>query len=177
LFVAATFAVSWACQTPGILALREGHQPPAILMLLMAIGSAGPSLVALWFRVLEGRTRATRAGPQHAAAAMPRWTLWLVALLFPAVAHLIGSAILLALGLYRAQHLVYLPLRPEQIAIAIVAPLGEEYGWRGYALPRLQAAMNPMPASLWIGRSSCHRHVGPPPSSCACICKRSWRAV
>jgi uncharacterized protein len=151
LFVAATFAVSWACQTPGILALREGYQLPGILLLMMAVGSAGPSLVALWFRVLEGRTRGAPSLSQRSTAAKPRWTLWLVSLLFPAAAHLTGSAILLALGLYRAQHLVYLPLRPEQLAIAIVAPIGEEYGWRGYALPRLQAALNPLAASLWIG--------------------------
>src|SRR5262249_47061916 len=45
----------------------------------------------------------------------------------------------------------YPPLLPEQIAIAIIAPIGEEYGWRGYALPRLQKAVGPLSASLVIG--------------------------
>lgn len=57
IFVAVTFALSWACQTPAILALREGYAPRDFLVLMMAVGSAGPSLVALWFNVLERRKR------------------------------------------------------------------------------------------------------------------------
>jgi membrane protease YdiL (CAAX protease family) len=126
------------------------------VVLMMAVGSAGPSLVALWFRVLEGRR--TRSSPARAASAL-HWRLALIALLFPIAAHLIGSALLFGFGQYRAQHVWYPPLQPEQIAIAIVAPLGEEFGWRGYALPRLQAALHPLAASLWIGLAWALWHI------------------
>jgi membrane protease YdiL (CAAX protease family) len=149
LYFVVTFAVSWACQTPGILVLREHLEPPAVLMLMMAVGSMGPSLVALGFGALEGRAPARPA--RQYSPRMPLWQVSLIALAFPAAAHLFGSVILYIVGAYRAEHLVYPPLRPEQIAIAIVAPLGEEFGWRGYALPRLQASASPLVASLWIG--------------------------
>jgi membrane protease YdiL (CAAX protease family) len=158
-FVAVTFALSWACQTPAILVLRAGLTPPGFVVLMMAVGSAGPSLVALWFRVLEGR-RARIAPDRAAGVRVGQLALVaLVALLFPVAAHLIGSAILFGFGQYRAQHVWYPPLQPEQIAIAIVAPLGEEFGWRGYALPRLQAALQPLAASLWIGLAWALWHI------------------
>jgi membrane protease YdiL (CAAX protease family) len=150
LFIAVTLAFTWACQTPGILVLRANEPVPAIVLMMMVLGSAGPSLVALWFRVLERGALRLRA-PASPAWSRPIWLLWLVALAFSPAAHLLGSAVLAALGLYDAQHLVYPPLLPEQVAIAVVAPLGEEFGWRGYALPRLQSRWSPVAASLLIG--------------------------
>jgi hypothetical protein len=78
MFVAVTFALSWACQTPAILVLRAGLPPPGLVVLMMAVGSAGPSLVALWFRALEGPRQ--RVSPDRAAG-LRQWQLALVALL------------------------------------------------------------------------------------------------
>ena len=157
IYFALTFAVSWACQTPAILVLREGLEVPGVLMAMLAIGSLGPSLVALWFRVLEGRS-AEKPRPRSNFA-QPLWQLALIALLLTAAAHLIGSAIAYALGFYSAEHFLYPPLMPEQIAIAILAPLGEEFGWRGYALPRLQAVLSPLAASMWVGLAWALWHI------------------
>ncbi len=41
-------------------------------------------------------------------------------------------------------------LFPQVIIILLIA-LGEEYGWRGYALPRLQQSFNALVASLLLG--------------------------
>jgi membrane protease YdiL (CAAX protease family) len=41
-------------------------------------------------------------------------------------------------------------LFPQVIIILLIA-LGEEYGWRGYALPRLQQSYNALVASLLLG--------------------------
>jgi uncharacterized protein len=150
LFLGVTFAFTWACQTPGILVLRANEPLPAIVLTMMALGSAGPSIVALWFWALERRSLRLRAASSRVWS-RPLWQLWLFALLVSPAAHLLGSGVLVVLGLYDAQHIVYPPLQPEQLAIAVIAPLGEEFGFRGYALPRLQSKWSPLVASLWIG--------------------------
>ncbi|MEM8857046.1 MAG: CPBP family intramembrane glutamic endopeptidase [Chloroflexota bacterium] len=75
---------------------------------------------------------------------------WLFAsfLLFPALA---AAAILLyatiggePLALRTTQ------LLPQAIVILLVA-LGEEFGWRGYALPKLQQSFGPLSSSLILG--------------------------
>jgi len=158
LFLGVTFAFTWACQTPCILVLRAGELMPPIVVAVMALGSAGPTLVALWFWILERGAVQVRA-PARVLWQRPRWQLWLCALLFTPAAHLIGSGVLALLGLYDAKHVVYLPLRPEQLAIAVIAPLGEELGFRGYALPRLQATWSPLASSLWIGLAWAVWHI------------------
>lgn len=137
------------CQTPGILALRAGTYPPPPFLLLMAIGSAGPTLVALALSAWVGGRAGV--GALFRRRGHPGAALYPIALGHVMAAHLIGSAVLFAAGLYTAHHLIYPPLQAEQVAIAIVAPLGEEYGWRGYAQPRLQAVMSPLWASLIVG--------------------------
>lgn len=150
LFLAVTFLFTWACQAPAILALRAQAAVPPVVLLMMAVGSAGPSLVALWFWLLERKSlHKELLGPD--ARRPPLWLLCTVALAFNPLAHLLGSGVLLLFGQYTAQHVLYPPLAPEQIAIAIVAPLGEEFGFRGYALPRLQSRWSPLAASLCIG--------------------------
>jgi uncharacterized protein len=148
-FFVATFAFTWLLQAPGILAMRAHEIPSDGLMLMMGLGSAGPSLVALLFQWAERRFASGEPLPR--ATSSISWRLALFALIFPAGAHLLGSSVLRALGLYDAQHWLYPPRLSTEIAIAVVAPLGEEWGWRGYALPRLQARLSPWAASLWIG--------------------------
>jgi membrane protease YdiL (CAAX protease family) len=137
------------CQSPGILALRHGTQLTGPLMLLMAIGSSGPTIVAVILSALSDGRAGVRA--LFARRGQPAPYQYTIALFHVLAAHLIASAALMLIGQFGTRHLAYPPLRPEQLAIAIVAPLGEEYGWRGYALPRLQARLSPLNASLIIG--------------------------
>jgi len=131
------------------MAMRQGAQPSGPMMLLLALGSVGPSLVAIAMVAWQqGRSGLRQLLWKKPALSL---RLSLVALGLSAACHLIGSGVLMAAGSYQAEHLLYLPLLPEHIAIAIVAPLGEEYGWRGYALPRLQTKLSPLSASLIIG--------------------------
>ena len=148
-FFGASLAVTALCQTPGILALRSGEDPGGGVMLLLAIGSCGPTLVAIVLSALSAGREGVRS--LFARRGNPSGSFYLVALFHVMAAHLIATLVLVVAGRYTAQHWVYPPLRPEQIAIAIVAPFGEEYGWRGYALPRLQSVMDPLRASILIG--------------------------
>jgi CAAX protease family protein len=149
LFFVASVSLTALCQAPGILAMRSGGVPGGAAMLLLAIGSCGPTLVAVVLSFIEEGRAGARA--LFARRGRPAWYFYPLALFHIAAAHLVASGILVLIGRYTAAHVLYPPLLPEQIAIAVLAPLGEEYGWRGYALPRLQSTMKPLPASLVIG--------------------------
>jgi membrane protease YdiL (CAAX protease family) len=43
------------------------------------------------------------------------------------------------------------PLCPIRLINPLDGPMGEEPGWRGYALPRLFSAMSPLPAAAVLG--------------------------
>lgn len=151
LFFGASCVLTAVCQTPGILAFRAGRQPTGVAVPLMVIGACGPSLVAILMAVLLERRAGIRALFRRGVSTRRRLPLGLVALAHPVAAHLLASAALLVVGQYTAKHLLYPPVLPEHVAILVLAPLGEEYGWRGYALPRLQAVMSPLAASALIG--------------------------
>jgi len=63
------------CQLPGILVLRAHETPPAIVLAMMALGSAGPGTVALWFWILEKRA-SQRVLPERRAWLHSRLLLW-----------------------------------------------------------------------------------------------------
>ena len=151
LFFAAACVLTAVCQAPGIAALRAGEPPSPIAMLLMVIGSSGPTVVAIALALLfEGRA-GLRTLFRRGVRTMHRLPLGVVAISHIFVAHMIGSGALFVVGHYSAQHLAYPPLQFEHYAIAVIAPLGEEYGWRAYALPRLQRVTTPLNASVLLG--------------------------
>jgi membrane protease YdiL (CAAX protease family) len=149
LFFACSLVFTALFQAPWISVMREGGTPSGGLTLLLALGSCGPTLVALVLSAIANGRAGVRA--LFARRGRPAWYFYVVALLHVAAAHLVGTLALIVVGRHVPQHWLYPPLLPEQIAIAVLAPLGEEYGWRGYALPRLQSAMKPLAASLVIG--------------------------
>lgn len=150
LFFAAAFALTWTLQLPAVLAQRAVLEiAPEPLMPLVVVGVFGPALAAMLVRARE----AGRAGmrelfrPLRAFRADPRW--YVVALVHPGLLLALGMAAWLALG--GEGSLVYLPDPPARIVAAILIALGEEVGWRGFALPRLTKLVGPIGASLVIG--------------------------
>jgi membrane protease YdiL (CAAX protease family) len=107
-FFVLAFALTWPLQ----LALLR--LPPAFELPLLAVAGCGPTLAAL----LLARPRRALLGPTPRAH--PGWLLLALAL---------PSVLMLAAGA-RAWSA---PL----LGPALLPPLGEELGWRGYALPRL----------------------------------------
>ena len=75
------------------------------------------------------------------------WRWYAIALLALPLAYLAGLGIATAAGGAFPFHLQALALLP----IFLLTNFGEEIGWRGYALPKLQDRMSPLGAALLLG--------------------------
>jgi hypothetical protein len=152
-FVSITFAVTWACFIAA--ALLSGV--PALAGLrwpLLILGAFAPSAVAVW---LTARTQG-RAGTR---ALLRRVVAWRVALRWYAFALGYMAAIKLAVALvHRAitgawpqfgHQTWYVVIAAMIVATIFGGPLGEEIGWRGYALPRLASRFGLARASVLLG--------------------------
>jgi len=119
--------------------------PPERYMPLVGLGAFGPLIAALIASRVEGQ-RLFRRLPRGTVGA--GW--YLVALgLFPAI-QVVGVAVHAALG-GSPPRVLYLPESGQHIAGMVMMPLLEEPGWRGFALPRLQARHSKLTASLILG--------------------------
>jgi len=135
LFFAFAFVWTWCLQ------VLAAHVGGAAELPLVALAAFGPTLAAV---VL------TRA------AAQPLGSLWrggggrwhLVALAWPTTLCLTAAL----LGGHVA-------LSPPNLAAAIGPPLGEEPGWRGFALPRLTRRLGVVRANLVVGAAWAAWHL------------------
>jgi membrane protease YdiL (CAAX protease family) len=122
---------------------------------------AGPFASALLVtRVVEGRGGASRLLRRLAQwRAHPFWHV-LALVLIPAAAGLgylwlpgatvtLDGGVIAGLGVLTGTYLTYL----------LGGPLQEEVGWRGFALPRLQARLSPVAAALALGVVHCLWHA------------------
>lgn len=170
-FFVATFGVTWAFWVPAALIFgdkvvdRSPFSTP-IFVVLQTLGAAGPSLVAYW--VLR---RSYEQDAVHRIAR--RYKLWrvgvhwyLAAMLLVPVIQLAG---LLAGGFFRGApvidstsplgemladigYLGAIALMPVIIVAQLPSsPLLEEFGWRGFALPRLQERFSALTSSVLLG--------------------------
>jgi membrane protease YdiL (CAAX protease family) len=150
-FLAVAFVWAWAFWAYWIPAMGVGglELSPAFLACAL-IGGLAPSIAAIAVsRWLVGPA-ALRDLLRHALRwnAAPQW--YIFALLFVPAITVISVA---------AQHLFVAPLSwpdvptllPVAIFWPILASLGEEFGWRGFLLPRLQARWGALAAALAIG--------------------------
>jgi membrane protease YdiL (CAAX protease family) len=148
-FFAITYLVTWGCFVAGSLMGASG-----VTLAVILLGSFAPSVVAV---VLTGRLEG-RSGVRALLRRLLQWRVglrWYVfALAFMAVVKLLVAVI------YRVGNGDW-PQFGDQAWYAIVAailpiaivggPLGEEVGWRGFALPRLSERWGLAPASLLLG--------------------------
>jgi membrane protease YdiL (CAAX protease family) len=149
-FFVLAYGIAWAGMA--LLAAGEGS--------LSSIGTFGPAIAALVVTAAnEGK-----AGVQTLVARLFLWRAgvkwYLIALLAPVTLELLAIPLHQLAGSAAPQfdlgdwlrllpsHLVWLiPI----VLFLVVLSSGEEAGWRGYALPRLQARYGPLPASLILG--------------------------
>jgi|SRR5882724_295357 len=99
-----------------------------------------------------------KAGVKELLGRYARWRIgWgplTFALLFPAVVTLLAAAVNIAAGAARpmvAQLAAWPELIPKFIFVLLFVGVGEETGWRGFALPELQKRLSPVVAIVVLG--------------------------
>lgn len=143
IFVLLTFVFSWFPWYAGI--------APEVMAM-------GPSLAAFLVVLIIDGWR----GFVDLLRPFGRWRvglgLWALAIFGPAVLYLIGLGIHLLGGGEAPPFIMIreeLNLIPLYLVMVVLmpwnGPVGEEFGWRGYALPKLQNNYSPLIASLVIG--------------------------
>jgi membrane protease YdiL (CAAX protease family) len=159
-YFALAYAGSWLVWAFYVLSLdATGLLPfhaPASFLVLIGLGTfTGPTIAAF---VVTGITEG-RAGTQRLLARILQWRVGGVWYLFA----FLGLAAIELLGTIAMPGVLasFTPIDwgPELLAMVaffffpalLAGPLGEEIGWRGIALPRLQELYGPVKASLVLG--------------------------
>jgi membrane protease YdiL (CAAX protease family) len=156
------FALSWALVMPMTLSTNLGigllpyALPDAIGIALYVLASfVGPTVAAI---IVTGVTEG-RAGVGRLLRPIGRWRVgpqwYLVALLSNMAIWVLAYSLVLGPALPGAV-LAHWPLLATTflpaIALGMLIPaIGEEPGWRGFALPRLQQRFGPLRATLILG--------------------------
>jgi membrane protease YdiL (CAAX protease family) len=169
-FFALTFGFTWAAWVPAALASHNVIPFRMNKDLSSLLGVFGPFIAAV-------TTTAIYDGRMGLGTLFKRLAVWrvgvqwyLFVLFWPAALSLGKTAIAILLGspapdfsqppfvrlyplpseLLTANPLIFLPFIFLQQTL-VGSSMGEEIGWRGYALPRLQAHQSPLLASLILG--------------------------
>ncbi len=150
IFFALSCAVTWGFATPAALAWMRHEAPSPGAVACAGLSALGPTLAAFAIAA-SGASGAKR---RELRAVFGRWRThpgWIALALFaPAAVHLVATGIYVALGARPAQWF-HPPATPEQWAALVVFPLGEEFGWRGFAHPRIVARRGLVKGSLLLG--------------------------
>ncbi len=151
-FFALAFVWSWTCWlaspllkvdfpfAAGALALTGGFGPSVAAVIVVAYGEGGAGLLQWLKRCLQWRVG---------------WHWMLLAFVFPVVFMGLAASAHVALGgtlpaSPAAGHVLLAALN-FVLVFLVGGPLGEEFGWRGYALPALQLRWGWRKASLALG--------------------------
>lgn len=151
-FVAFAFGWSWAI---GFAGARVKSEFPILSMVLMMVAGFGPTIAALVVVSVSSDRRAMGDWLARCLNWRVDWRWFALAFAFPPAVMLLAVLIDVVLGgSFPA------PIAVAQIPVLILnfalvlligGPLGEELGWRGYAMPALRARMGWPAASLMIG--------------------------
>jgi membrane protease YdiL (CAAX protease family) len=157
-FFVVAYLLSWLAWTPLVFSDWWATWSPLVLapdlqtMLFIMAGGFGPLVAAALVTWAIGDSVSEWAGQ------LRRWNVplryWAFALLFPAVAVITASGIHMVVfdGQFSPEPTSVLGLYPVLfLQVFLVGGGNEELGWRGFALPRLQASYSALASSLLIG--------------------------
>jgi membrane protease YdiL (CAAX protease family) len=143
-YAALACATTWTLAIPAALAWTRREAPAPVAVACAGLSALGPLFAAV---AVAGRRKELRQ-------VFGRWRtnpLWvLVALAAPFLAHTVARLVFHTAG-GQSVGWIELPRTPEALAALVVFPLGEEFGWRGFAYPRLVGRLGPVRGSLLLG--------------------------
>lgn len=153
-YLVVTYAFSWSIWSILLITYSPDVMQgdiPASFILLAILGGLGPSLAGVVITAIV----AGKEGLRDLSARLRRWRVgnrWFAAALL--ICPLIALATLAferVSGFPTASLKVMLATLPISIIWPLFAALGEEFGWRGFFLPRLQSQHTAFRASLIVG--------------------------
>jgi membrane protease YdiL (CAAX protease family) len=157
-FLLLTFAISWGIGGAYLAfpkPLTAAFGPFAYATPAYYVAAWAPTLAALGLTLAEGRAGGLKALLATLVRPARARTVIVAALALPAIALMLSLALptVTAWPVTPRQVLVATPLVLLTTAQIVTnsGPLGEELGWRGYALPRLLARTSPLKAGLVLG--------------------------
>jgi membrane protease YdiL (CAAX protease family) len=136
--------ITWTCAAPVAIAWMRHELPPSYAIAGAGLSAFGPLIAAAWIAGRRGELRQVFGRWRSA----PGWIV--LGLVAPLATHLLAGALSAATGAPPA-HWFHPPLTPEHIAALVVFPIGEEFGWRGFAQPRMVARYGAVVGSLLVG--------------------------
>jgi membrane protease YdiL (CAAX protease family) len=168
-FFLLTFGISWGLWSLPIVEASGLFSNPLSPTVTRLLGAFGPSVSAVILAAADGRRALARLlGRFRRWRVRPRW--YAVALFLPAGVSLTVTGVSILLGQPvpdfsnpPVRELYPLPPEAANLGLGILfpivflqtlllsSPMGEEIGWRGYALPRLQADRSALWASVVLG--------------------------
>jgi membrane protease YdiL (CAAX protease family) len=143
-FFALACGITWLLALPAAAAWMHHRTPLRSAVACAGLSAFGPLLAALAI-----------AGPRRQLGQVfgrwrtrPAWIL--LALVAAPLVHLVATALFVASGGHPTQWF-HPPGTPEAVAALVVFPLGEEFGWRGFAHPRMVDRFGPVRGCLIVG--------------------------
>jgi uncharacterized protein len=144
LFLALACAITWVLDFPLAFAWATHREPAPYAMPMVGLGAWGPTLAAF---VIAARRHQLRG-------VFGRWRtnpIWIAVGLFVPLAVQFPPTLIEVLLGGQPAHWFYPPVRPEHFAALVMFSFGEEFGWRGFAYPRLEQRHGPVVGSLILG--------------------------
>lgn len=136
-FIVLAWGTTWLLILPMLSSMLRDLPPQPYMLALAGLSAFGPSFAAFVAARREGQLRSVFG----AFSASPLWVA--TGLVVPLCLHLIARLLEFALGGDVARWF-WLPRSSSQVAALILFSLGEEFGWRGFAHPRLLDRYGPI---------------------------------
>lgn len=143
-FFVLSWALTWTLALPAAAAWMRHEAPPPLAVACAGLSAFGPLFAAL-FASIRTKTLGEVFGRWRAN---PAWVV--LSLVTPLILHTVATLLYAALGGH-PDRWFHPPTKPEQMAALVVFPLGEEFGWRGFAHPRMARRYGLVRGSLLLG--------------------------